>query len=246
MFPQKKEWFYNWFNSPFYHKLYVERDENEAKEFVQNLFYHLNIKEGSKILDVACGRGRHAIFMNKLGCEVEGIDYSDNNINEAKKLENDKLHFHLHDMRKVFKEESFDYAFNFFTSFGYFENDSENQDTINAITKALKQEGILVLDFLNPYKVIKELESEEVKIIDGTAFKIQKHLEGENLIKKIEFDFEEKKYCFEEKLTFLRRIKFLEYFRNANLMPLETLGDYALSPYDQDSSDRMIFICKKL
>ena len=85
-------WFANWFDSKYYHMLYKNRDLNEAKLFVKNLISKLNFNEG-KILDVACGKGRHARLFNQLGFNVVGIDLSLNSINEAKIFENNKLKF---------------------------------------------------------------------------------------------------------------------------------------------------------
>ena len=60
-----KKWFHNWFNSPYYHILYTHRDEEEAEFFLDNLCAYLTPKDQSTILDIGCGRGRHAIYLNK-------------------------------------------------------------------------------------------------------------------------------------------------------------------------------------
>ena len=63
----KSEWYLNWFNSPFYHQLYKERDYSDATYFMNNLINHLKIDKDSSILDLACGRGRHSLYLNKIG-----------------------------------------------------------------------------------------------------------------------------------------------------------------------------------
>ena len=110
-------WFANWFDSPYYHLLYKNRDDKEAQSFIDNLIYRLKIPKKSTILDVACGKGRHSIYFNKRGMKVEGIDLSHNSINIAKKEENRTLKFSVHDMRKVFKKDAFGIIVNLFTSF---------------------------------------------------------------------------------------------------------------------------------
>jgi 2-polyprenyl-3-methyl-5-hydroxy-6-metoxy-1,4-benzoquinol methylase len=242
----KKEWFNEWFNSPYYHVLYKNRDEAEACYFIQRLISFLKIQPTDKILDVACGKGRHSIYLNSLGFQVEGIDLSERNIAVARQSANDKLHFEVHDMREVYKEGSFDYAFNMFTSFGYFEKEEDNQKAITAIAQSLKHEGIFVLDFLNPYKVINNLIKEETKDIEGVRFQINRSFDGEHIIKKINITDNESNFEFHEKVKAIRRISFLDYFRNANLMHLQTFGDYSLNQYEPQISDRMIFIVKKL
>ena len=91
-------WFTNWFDSKYYHILYKNRDINEAKFFIENLITKLDLKD-KKILDLACGKGRHARLFNELGFNVVGIDLSLNSINEAKIFENKTLKFFQLDMR---------------------------------------------------------------------------------------------------------------------------------------------------
>jgi len=246
MSEEKNEVFNEWFGSPYYHILYKNRDDEEAKFFLTNLLHHLKIPKESKLLDVACGSGRHSIFLNKKGFEVEGIDLSERNIGLAKAYENDKLHFHIHDMRNSLKQNYFDYAFNLFTSFGFFKSEEENQKCIISIADSLKSGGIFTLDFLNPYRVIHNLVKEEIKTIDGIEFHLTRHFDGESIIKTIKFIAEGKENEYEERVKAIRRLSFLEYFRNANFMLLQTFGDYELSEYKPESSERMIFIVKKL
>ena len=73
-------WFANWFDSSYYHILYKNRDEKEAELFIDNLVQHLQIPQGSTLIDIACGKGRHATYFNSLGLDVIGIDLSPNSI----------------------------------------------------------------------------------------------------------------------------------------------------------------------
>src|SRR5436853_6516213 len=63
----KREWFESWFDSPYYHVLYKERDDLEARSFLDSLIGYLNPAPGSTILDVACGKGRHSLYLNQKG-----------------------------------------------------------------------------------------------------------------------------------------------------------------------------------
>ena len=81
-------WFKDWFNSEYYHILYKDRDTKEAQNFIDNLIKNLNIKKNSKIIDIACGKGRHAKYLNQQGMDVIGIDISPESIKYAKKHEN--------------------------------------------------------------------------------------------------------------------------------------------------------------
>ena len=128
MLKEKNTWYASWFDTPYYHILYKDRDHEEAQLFIDNLNQYLNIAEDAKVLDLACGRGRHSIYLNKLGHNVIGADLSANSINYAKQYENENLKFVVHDMREPFVEK-FDTILNLFTSFGYFPNEKDNSLT---------------------------------------------------------------------------------------------------------------------
>ena len=237
------EWFGEWFNSPYYHILYKHRDFEEAEHFIDGLIRYFEFKTSDKIMDLACGKGRHSIYLNSRGFQVVGIDLSPQSIAHARQFENEKLRFYVHDMRKVFKVQEFDYVLNLFTSFGYFDIEKENQEALCAAAKDLKQGGKMLIDFLNPYKVVHNLVPEEVKKIEGIEFHITKHLSEDNfIIKDIRFEDGGREYHFQERVKAIRRTRFLEYFEEAGLELVETFGDYDLNTYNREQSDRMIFV----
>ena len=81
---QAQPWFKDWFNSPYYYKLYFQRDAAEAALFIDKLIDHLKPATGASMLDVACGKGRHSIQLASKGFEVTGIDLAEDSIMEAK------------------------------------------------------------------------------------------------------------------------------------------------------------------
>lgn len=240
-----KEWFGEWFDSPYYHVLYKNRDDQEAKAFIGQLINYLQFQRNDLIQDLACGKGRHAIYLNKKGFNVIGLDLSQKNISFARQFENDRLKFHVHDMRFPWENNEFDYILNLFTSFGYFETKGENQQAISAIAAGMKKGGKLLIDFLNPYTVINNLVPEEVKRINGIDFHIRKFLKGEYIVKDIRFQDKGESYNFQERVKAIRRVKFLEYFDHANLEVLDLFGDYNLNSYIAEKSERMIFVLRK-
>lgn len=240
-----KEWFGEWFDSPYYHVLYKHRDDEEAQSFIDHLITYFQFSEDDHIQDLACGKGRHAIYLNKNGYNVVGLDLSAQNIAFAKLHKKKNLKFHIHDMRFPWKEEKSDYILNLFTSFGYFETKGENQQAISSIAQGLKNGGKLLIDFLNPYTVINNLVPEEIKRINGIDFHIQKFLDGEYIVKDIRFEDKGKFYEYQERVKAIRRVRFLEYFEHAKLELIDLFGDYKLNPYIAEKSERMIFVLKK-
>jgi len=245
MAQQEQEWFSTWFDSPYYHILYNNRDEREAQQFIDKLLTYLHPKPHEKILDLACGKGRHSVYLNQKGYNVTGIDLSAQSIDYAKQFENERLHFAVHDMREVYQPEEFDFILNLFTSFGYFENETENVVALCAVAKGLKHGGKLVIDFMNTDLTIANLVTEETKEVQGITFTIHRGVENGFIVKTIRFTDKGEDYCFEERVRALRKEDFLEYFGMAQLRLAEVFGDYDLRPFDPVSSERMIFVLKK-
>jgi SAM-dependent methyltransferase len=241
----KIEWFGEWFSSPYYHILYKNRDHNEAKSFLDNLTNYLGFQIDDQILDLACGRGRHAIYLNLKGFNVTGIDISKENIEEAREYENEELKFFIHDMRFTFRKNAFNYILNFFTSFGYFDTMEENENVVRAAYKGLIKGGKFLIDFLNPYTVIHDLAPVEIKEINGITFNITKKVDNGIIIKDIKFVDQGRNFHFYEKVKAIRRVEFLEYFKNTGFKVLELFGDYNLNSYTPEKSDRMIFLLQK-
>lgn len=238
-------WFENWFNSPYYHILYKNRNEKEAQVFVNNLVQHLQIAKGSTLIDIGCGKGRHATNFNSLGLVVVGVDLSQNSIAAASKNENDTLKFAVHDMREVYHKNSFDVVTNLFTSFGYFEKIEDEQKAIIAMANNLKAEGVLIIDFMNVKKVIPNLILNEQKVIDNITFNITRKVEGDHIIKDVEIIDGLKKQKFQEKVKAINLADFSDYIRVAGLKIIDIFGNYKLENFNANSSDRLILICKK-
>ena len=240
-----KEWFDEWFDSPYYHLLYQHRDEEEAREFIDNLENYFHFKEGQKTMDLACGKGRHSILLAEKGLDVTGLDLSEKNINFASRHSRNNLKFVVHDMRKLYKPEYFDYVLNLFTSFGYFEKPEENEHTICAVSRALKTNGFLLIDFLNPQVVIDQLVPAETKVVDHVEFKISRFIEKGYIVKNIHFNDDEEVYFYQERVKAITKSEFLSYFETAGLEVKHIFGNYQLDPYDEHSSPRMIFVVQK-
>ncbi|RZJ54779.1 MAG: class I SAM-dependent methyltransferase [Flavobacterium sp.] len=238
-----ENWFTSWFDTPYYHILYKDRNYREAQIFMDNLTHYLNLPEKAKVLDLACGKGRHSIYLNQLGFNVLGADLSENSIAEASTNSNETLHFKVHDMREPF-EEKFDAIFNLFTSFGYFESDDDNLTTLKAIKESLSEYGFAVIDFMNVNQVIETLVPEEVKTVDGIDFKIKRYVEDGHILKEIDFEDEGKKYHFTEKVKALTLKDFQDLMDEAGIFLLDIFGDYKLKKFHKTESERLIMIFK--
>jgi SAM-dependent methyltransferase len=238
-----QNWFASWFDTPYYHVLYKERNYREAQIFMDNLTHYLNLPEKAKVLDLACGKGRHAIYLNQLGFDVIGADLSENSIAEATKNSNSSLHFQVHDMREKF-EDKFDAIFNLFTSFGYFENDADNLKTLIAIKDSLTEHGFAVIDFMNVNQVIANLVPEETKTVEEIDFHIKRYVKDGHIYKEIAFEDQGESYHFTEKVQALTLQDFQAMMEESGIYLLDIFGDYKLKKFHKTESERLIMIFK--
>lgn len=242
----KENWFEDWFGSPYYRILYQHRDDLEAREFVDALTGYLQPLPGSRMVDIACGEGRFATELAAKGYDTVGIDLSLTSIEHAKAHENDHLHFYVHDMRFPFYINYFDYAFNFFTSFGYFKQARDNQMAAKSFAACLKKNGILVMDYLNLEHVMAKLVPEETVYRGSYAFEITRRVDHQHIIKDIRFrDADGKERHYTERVAAFGLSDFVKIFRNAGLSLVGTFGNYQLDAYNPLESPRLVMIFKK-
>ena len=241
----EKEWFSSWFDTPYYHTLYKSRDYSEASLFIDNIISFLNLKPGAQCWDLACGKGRHSIYLNKKGYRVIGTDLSEQSILEANRSANDSLEFYQHDMRKLFRTNYFDAVFNLFTSFGYFERRNDDVNVFKAVEIGLKKNGIFVFDFFNAECVKSMIVPNDTKTIDGITFHISKKLENNTVIKNIDFEDKGQRYHFEERVKLFDKAYFEALAKECNFTVLNVFGNYQLEKFELGSSPRLILVLQK-
>jgi SAM-dependent methyltransferase len=255
------QWFASWFDTPYYHILYRDRDYTEAGAFMKRLTQRLKLDENAHIMDLACGRGRHSMYLNQLGYRVTGVDLSDSSIAFAKAelrktalihstheessslapIDTSKIDFHVHNMTLAY-DQIFDAVFNLFTSFGYFDDAEDNLRTIKAIKENLKPGGYGVIDFMNVHQVIKNLVPQNSKTEAGITFHNTRRFENGFIYKDIKFRDNDHDYHFTERVSALTLEDFQSYFAAAGLDLVEVYGNYQLEDYDRQTSERLIMI----
>ena len=240
---KKKDWFTDWFNTPYYHVLYKDRNNEEALLFMKNITTFLALPKTTHILDLPCGKGRHAVFLNSLGYKVTGGDLSENSIKYAQEFENDSLNFSVHDMRKPYNNQ-YNAIFNLFTSFGYFEDDEDDILILQNIKEGLKKDGVFVFDFLNAEFVKATLVDKETKIVDGITFNITREIKDGFILKNISFFADDENHSYTERVKYLDAKKMKAYFEKVGFTITNIFGNYKLSNFDVQTSKRLILVAK--
>lgn len=241
-------WFATWFNTEYYHLLYADRDETEATLFITNLskvIHHLlGANDTLSVLDLACGKGRHAREFQALGFDAMGIDLSESSIREARRMSPSEMVFEVQDMRSFSLARKFDIIVNLFTSFGYFTDPNDNLKVLECVQQHLKDGGIFILDFLNLSWVESNLVPVESKKMGGIDFKLKREITQGMIIKDICFQSEGSQFHFQERVQALAFDDIESMLTRCGFEILSTFGDYELNSYSQNSP-RAIFMARK-
>lgn len=223
--------------------------EERIKKEISFLVKQLELDKSMRILDLACGHGRHANRLAELGYNVTGVDISQGFLEIAKKDAKDKrltTEFIHNDMREIAFREEFDRVLLLFTSFGYFE-DEDNVKVIKNVANALKPEGLFCFDTFNrdvflkyflPYIVV---EKGNDLMIDRNTFDV---VSGKLYSRRIVIRNGKRK----DKPLFVRLYNFTEI---SDLLKRERLGiykvykDWDAKPFTNDSRKMIIFAKKR-
>ena len=166
-------WYKEWFGQE-YLDLYAHRDSDEAEQHVDFVVRHLEGPAPRRVLDLACGAGRHTAALLRRGYPAVGVYLSLTLLAHPPRQPGSVAG----DMRCLpFRDASFDWVLNFFTSFGYFERERENFRVLEEIVRLLSPGGRFLIDFLNRERVIQELEERETQVVDGREVHIERWYE---------------------------------------------------------------------
>lgn len=243
-------WFASWFDNPLYERLYAHRDEKEAAKLVAGLLLSYPPEAFPAVLDMGCGSGRHALLMAKKGYRVTGVDLSPLSIaNAREKIKNtgiDNITFEIGDMRS-YQGGPFDLVCSFFTSFGYFESDHENIRVMKNLISNMKTGGRLIMDFLNASYVRNTLRPSEKKSLSGSNCRIIRKIENDMVVKSITFRHHSdgREEHFQERVKLYGREWFEPLFKKEGLTDIRFKGDYDGSPFDAETSPRLLMTAKK-
>ncbi len=244
----KKEWFKDWFASKEYLDVYHHRNREDAEKIISLILTNIKLNKNSKILDAACGSGRHSILLTEKGFNVTAFDLSKTLLNigkkKAKELNLD-INFINADIRKFFINTQFDLVVNLFTSFGYFETDEENYRFIKNAFSMLNKNGKYVLDFLNKNFVKKNLIPHSEKIVNNKIIAEDRKISDDRVLKKIQIITGQKKVEFTESVKLYSDEEIIYNFEKIGFKVVKLFGDYNGEIFKKKSSKRFIAIFEK-
>ena len=238
---KSREWYKDWFDEN-YLLLYNHRNNSDAFKQAKLIISTIDPDKGDKILDLACGNGRHCRIFQDMGFDISGLDLSVSLIKNGKKADK-SLSLVVGDMREI--PGKYDIILSLFTSFGYFQEDEENKSVIKSVSNSLNPGGWFWLDFLNPYFVKENLIPESRRKIGDDISVIESRMIDSDVVRKdIEFNKggQIKMYSEIVKLYPLSLLK--AFFTGNGIDVAGVFGDYSGSKWTE-SSPRTIVYGKK-
>lgn len=242
------EWFKDWFASDEYLEVYRHRNEEDAKKLFELIIHNVDCPLSADVLDIACGAGRHSIYLAQHGFRVTSFDLSLNllKIGKTKAERNGlKIDFFNADIRNIALKKKFDLIVNLFTSFGYFESDRENFLLFSDAYFFLKSGGSFVFDYFNVDYLKKNIVPESVAKAGEKLIMQQRFIEDNRVKKKIQIINNKDVKEYFESVRLYSSDEIITGLEEAGFCISKIFGDYSGNSFIQSSSPRLIIMAKK-
>lgn len=237
-------WYEGWFDSEAYDLVYDHRDESEAARLVDLVEREVAPAADAHILDVGCGRGRHARIFARRGYRVTGLDLSAGAIEEARRRADAAgldIRFEQGDMRTPYCDGCADGVVNLFTTFGYFETDAENRQALAAMTRALRPGGWFLQDFLNAPHVADTLVPSTTRTVDGVEIHQRRWIEDDRINKEITLTHNDTTDTYHESVRLYTPAELRALYAAVGLRIVDTFGDYDGRPHAPTSPRLLLY-----
>lgn len=237
-------WFRDWFGGE-YLALYPHRDRAEARRAVELLRLTTGRGPGTRVLDLGCGAGRHLVEMERIGYRATGLDLSRAMLAAAREAVPEAGLVRA-DMRLLpFGESSFNVVTSYFTSFGYFDESSEDLQVLREVRRILATGGAFLLDFMNAHQVVANLKTEDRRTVSGVEVVQERRLvAGGSIVEKkirVGAGGGTGRREFVERVRLYRPAELDTLMETAGLSPGERFGGYDRAPFSR-SSPRYIVV----
>lgn len=242
------EWFEDWFSTEEYLYVYRHRNNDDAVDLFNLILKNIEIEPGAKVLDLACGAGRHSILFAKNGYDVTSVDLSENLLNVARKSAEElmlNINIIKSDLRLLNLADRFQLIINLFTSFGYFEQDFENEKIIKIVEQQLNENAYFVLDFFNVVHLKKNLIPISYDKVEEAIIRQERTFDQDRIVKKITVIKKNSERIYFESVRAYSKSELSRMILKNGLKIIKIFGDYSGNAFDEDNSSRIIIIAQK-
>ena len=236
------DWFEKWFGEE-YVALYPHRDEEEARVVATMIWDRVNLPNTAKVLDLACGAGRHQRELCDRWWTV-GLDLSPGLLRIARSADRDNPLVRA-DMRRLpFATGAFDMVVNLFTSFGYFRDDEQHRVVIDEVSRVVRKNGWFVLDFLNASQVRATLVPFDRRELGSRVVEQRREISADGRYVRKTITLLDEDRDFVERVRLFEPEELISLLASCGFDVTEVLGDYdgtSLHPL----SERAIFFARR-
>ena len=205
---------------------------------------------GSKVLDLCCGPGRHAVEFARQGLEVTGVDRSRFLLDRARERASDAgatVEWVLDDMRRFCRPGAFDLACSIFTSFGYFEDEQDDLRVLRNVHESLTADGVLVMELIAKERLARNWQNALVSEFPDGAVLLQRpivkndwrRIRNEWVLLK---DGSYRTFCFEHTIYSGRELQ--DRLIACGFARVQLYGDLGGAPYGLDAA-RLIAVARR-
>ena len=234
---KNEKWWIDFFKGDFT-EVVLNQQAAETVRFMQKIGQLL---PGMKVFDQCCGKGYLAHELDLVGLTVTGIDISEPYIEYARKLlASPHAEFVLGDAETFLRPGLYDISINWNTSFGYHEDDEQNERMLVPFSNNLKRDGQFFFSTMNPLFINKHFQRFIVKQVpsgDSTIITIRESRKSDWLI--IHPDGHRETAFGQTKLYSVEQFRTM--FLSHGLQVEQVYGDIALSPYDEDHPSMILY-----
>ena len=243
-----------WYREAFgedYTARYAHRDAGEAAQAVALLTSQPEFEPaGVPLLDLCCGAGRHLKELRPRVGPAFGGDLSLALLRHARREDCPVVQL---DMRKLpFRNNSIGVVANFFTAFGYFEEDEENVFVLGEVSRVLRPGGLFFLDFLNASEVRGSFAGREQGWEEtcfdrqGRRWRTRRALTPAGRVEKVSICLDTPEAPpVRESVRLFDQNELVAAISLQGMTPVRFFGDYFGGSYCRESSKRLIIVARK-
>ncbi len=246
---RNKKYYHDFSN---YYMYTLGNDTEKEAEFLSKVFKKNVKKESGNLVDLWCGVGRHAYLLAKNGYRVTGIDFSQDQIENARKIHNHELvDYAVMDVRNITLPKRYDMSYCMWTTYNYLSQEEDLKKFIISNYNHQNKGDILVLDSKN----IPRLDSHRLynRIREDGNFKMEilinkyvtDNIQNSQYLLFIN-DNKEKKFFLDEELVRFYTIDELNRLMKGYYELVDIYGDFDMNKYDEKTSNRFITMFRRL
>jgi len=245
-------WYTSFFDDEWLQSIALHIPPERTAREVDFLVEALRLEPGARILDLACGHGRHSLELARRGYRVTGLDLSEPSLaiaREAAEREGLQVEFLHGDMREIPFVAEFDAVINMFTAFGYLESEAEDQRVLDGVARALKPGGAFLMDTINALWLFRHFRPFEWQELKGGTLLLEKRaydpLTGRHNATWLLIHPDGRRHQQQGSFRLYTLVELAAMLRRAGLTVEATWGDFEAGEYGLDTR-RMIVLARRL